>query len=156
MRSALARGCVTCVTAASVLLSLPAVAFAASAHHALATQVSVTFTDKTVSVYPGQIAQPGPAMITIWNKGQVVHALTIKGPGISSAQTQRIPAGRTIQVHLNLLAGAYALTVSAQAGKSSVRYLVVHTNIVGPPVNAPPVTHTPTNAVSNGGMDCNL
>jgi hypothetical protein len=127
---------------------------AAPASEALATQVDVTFTDSTLRVSPGELSQPGAAMIVIVNRGHSAHLLTIKGPGITGFQAQRVAPGGTRQLHVKLTAGAYLVSVGP--GKPTVRYFVVHSNIVGAPVNAPPVSHSPTTATSAGGMDCNL
>ena len=134
--------------------SLPAVALAHQAHRSLATQVYVTVTDRSLSVSPGQLTEPGPAMVTITNRGHQLRTVTIAGPGLGGAQSQRVAPGTSSSIHLKLLAGAYA--VSVKLTRADVRYLVVSSNVVGPPVSAPAPQHSPTSATASSAMDCEL
>ncbi len=137
---------------ATLALTLPAVALGASSHVAIAAQVRVTITGNTLLVSPHQLTSTGPAVIFVANQARSVQVLTIKGPGLNGAQTRRVAAGASMQLHLKLLAGAYEVAT----GSGSTRYLVVTSNVVGPPVNAPAPQHAPTSAVATGAMDCAL
>ena len=139
---------------ASVLaLGLPAAVFGRVARHTFATEVHVTFTDRALFVTPSNLSQAGPAMITVANKGHKLHVLTIKGPGITGVRTQQVAPGGSALLHLQLKTGSYALSGGA---RSAVRWLVVSSNIVGPPVSAPSPHHAPTNATTTTAMDCAL
>ena len=140
------------VIAASVLaLGLPAAAFGHVARRAFATEVHVTFTDKSFFISPSNLSQAGPAMITVANRGHKLHVLTIKGPGIRGVRTQQVAPGGSALLHLQLKTGSYALTDGIG---SNVHWLVVSSNVVGPPVSAPTASHSPTSATATVAMDC--
>jgi hypothetical protein len=145
---------VTAALATVLALGLPAAAFAHAAHRTISTQVFVTFTDKTLSVSPGTLSETGPAVIFLHNRGHYSHVLTIKGPGLNGVQTQLVAPGVSMALHLKLLVGAYAMSAGLKG--AAVRYLVVSSNIVGPPVSAPVAPQSPTTAVATGSMDCTL
>jgi len=147
---------ITVIAAFAVALGLPAAASAGAAGHTLVTEVHVTFTDKTLLVRANN-PYPGPATIFVVNRGQKLHVLTIRGPGMRNAKTQRIAPGSRITLDVKLLAGAYQLSDPVGLGKSMVRWLVVRpSNLVPPTTTITPPKHAPTNAVVPGGMDCDL
>jgi len=139
-----------------VYLGLPAAASAGAARHALVTEVHVTFTDKTLLVRASN-PNPGPARIFVVNKGDTLHVLTIRGPGMRNPKTQRVAPGARLTIGVKLLAGAYQLTDPVGLGKSMVRWLVVHpSNLVPATTTITPPKNSPTNTVVPGGMDCDL
>jgi hypothetical protein len=141
--------------AVSVLvLGLPAAASAGAARHALVTEVHVTFTDSTLLVRANN-PYPGPATIFVVNRGHKLHVLTIKGPGMRSARTQRVAPGSRVSLDLKLLTGAYQL-MDPVLGKSMVRWLVVHPSNLVPGTTITPPKQAPTTAIVPGGMDCDL
>jgi hypothetical protein len=95
-------------------------------------------------------------MITVANNGHKLHVLTITGPGVKGARTERVSPGGTAVLHMNLLTGSYALSDPAGLGKSKVRRLIVTSNIVGPPVNTQTPKQAPTTATTTTAMDCAL
>jgi hypothetical protein len=144
------------VIAVSMLaLGSPTLTSAGVERHAFATEVHVTFTDRTLFVTPASLSQTGPAMIMVANNGHKLHVLTITGPGVKGVRTQRVSPGGSAVLHLNLLTGSYALS-DPGLGKAKVRRLIVTSNVVGPPVSAQTPQHAPTNATTTTAMDCAL
>jgi hypothetical protein len=144
------------VAALTLAFALPPLTSAGIERHTFATEVHVTFTDRALFVTPSRLAQTGPAMIVVANNGHALHVLAIKGPGLSGVRTERVAPGGSAQLRLKLLAGSYALSDPVGLGKAKVRWLVVTSNIVGPPVSAASSQHSPTNAVTTTAMDCAL
>lgn len=157
MRRAPKLGRPSAVIAALVVgLTVPGVAFAGTAHHALAAEIHVTFTDTRLLISPAGL-QPGLASFIVVNRGKKPHILAIKGPGLGTMRTQKVGPGTSATLVLRLVLGAYKLSDSAGLSSSNVRWLVVRaSNVVGPVRNATPPKQPPTTAVVPGGMDCNL
>ncbi len=107
--------------AAALTLWLPTVAFGGTARHAVAAKVTVTFTDKQLVLSRGHL-EAGTATVVVVNNGQKLHVLAIRGPGLKGARTQKVAAGKSATLTVNLLTGAYSL---ADATGVSVRWLVV-------------------------------
>jgi hypothetical protein len=103
-------------------LGLTAVAFGGVTRRAVATKVTVTFTDARFVLSPAGL-QAGTAKFLVVNKGQKPHALAIAGPGLKSARTPKLAAGATATLTVVLRAGAYAL--SDAVGKANGHWLVV-------------------------------
>ena len=143
------------IAASIVALGLPAAAFAGTARHTLVTEVHVTFTDKTLLVRANS-PNPGPATFFVANRGHKLHVLTIKGPGMRSARTQKVAPGSIIRMDVKLLTGAYKLTDPVGLGKSMVRWLVVQPSNLVPGTKITPPKQAPTTATVPGGMDCDL
>jgi hypothetical protein len=155
MRHARKMGRPSAVLAAFIAaLSLPAIASAAAARHALVTEVHVTVTDTAILVKPADL-EPGPATIFVANKGATVHVLTISGPGVQGMKAQVAP-GKIATLRMKLLTGSYRLSDPLKLGASKMRWLVVRpSNIVGARA-VTPTKQAPTNAIVPGGMDCDL
>src|SRR5438552_4975403 len=137
---------------AALALGLAEVGSGGVARHALVIEVLVSFTDSKILVSPNGLTQAGPVMFFVTNKGHKLHVLTIKGPGMRSAQQQPVRPGATALLHLKLVTGAYALSDPAGLGKANVHWFVVSSNTVGPPVNAPVTKKASTTAIVPGGM----
>ena len=129
-------------------LGATGVASAGVARHAVATKVTVTFTDKKFVVSPAGL-QAGTANFVVVNKGQKPHALAIVGPGLTGVRrTPKLAAGKSATLTVTLKMGAYVL--SDAVAKSSGHWLVVGPASVvsgGGRVNNVP-------GMTEPGMDC--
>ena len=103
-------------------LSLPGVAYAGVARHAIAAEVTVTFTDSKLVVSRGSF-EAGPATFVVVNKGQKPHVLAIIGPGIKNIRTRKLATGKSATLTLTLRTGAYMLT--DPIGRSNPHWIVV-------------------------------
>ena len=72
------------------------------------TTVLVMISDGSIAVRE-QTIPPGPAVLTIENRGTGVHNLHIEGEGISRAAADSIAQGGTGTLDANLKAGTYTL-----------------------------------------------
>jgi len=117
------------LVAVALAACLPAVAFGSAAGHAIAAKVTVTFTDKKLVVSPGHL-EAGTATVVLINNGQKVHVLTIRGPGLKGARTQRVAAGKSATLTVKLTTGAYELADAAGVLGSNVRWLTVSPAVV--------------------------
>jgi len=150
--------------------ALAAGAFGRASHPALAVEVHVTLTDKSLAVAPGKLNSQlasFDAAIVIVNKGKKPHVLMIKGPGLSGAPTkqgtrsERIPAGTTTTLRLKLLTGAYQFSDPRGLAVGTERWLVVRPATVGSAGKAGGSSVTnpafPPGATStNSGMACDI
>jgi hypothetical protein len=136
------------VTAFLLTLGVAAVAVAAPARHAVAANVTVTFTDKTLRVAP-TTPSSGETTFVVRNLGKKAHVLFVKGPGINNAHSPRLAAGSTGKLTVTLRPGAYVLSDPIGLGQYNVMFLdvirstAVHAkgdaSVVAPPVEAPPM-----------------
>jgi hypothetical protein len=140
-------------------------------HRALAVEVHVTFTDKSLTVAPGslnsQLASFDIALVVV-NKGTKPHLLTIKGPGLSGAPTkqgtwsQRVAPRTTTTLRLKLLTGAYQFSDPRGLATGTEKWLVVHpvtvgnagSNTKGSSVTNP--AFPPGATSTNSGMACDI
>jgi len=70
--------------------------------------VLVMISDGSIAVRE-QTIPPGPAVLTVENRGTGVHNLYIEGEGISRAAGDNIAQGGTATVDVNFKAGSYTL-----------------------------------------------
>ena len=73
---------------------------------AAGTSVMVLLEDNSLAL-PGQVIPPGPAVLTIENRGQNAHNLYIEGEGISRAAGDNIVAGGSAVVDVLFKPGTY-------------------------------------------------
>jgi hypothetical protein len=142
------------VATLAAALALPMGAFARGDRSSLVTEVHVTVTDSSLIIHADQ-PNPGPATIFVVNRGHKPHVLTISGPGLRSARTQRVAPESRMTFDLKLLAGAYKVT-DPVLGKTTVRWLVVRPSNLVPGTPVTPPKTSPTTATVPGGMDCDL
>jgi len=124
------------------------VASARVARHAIATKVTVTFTDKKFVISPADL-QAGTARFVVVNKGQKPHALAIVGPGLNGPRrTPKLAAGKSATLTVTLKMGAYVLS-------DAVAKLSGHWLVVGPAsvVNGSGRVNTAP-GMTEPGMDC--
>jgi uncharacterized cupredoxin-like copper-binding protein len=72
------------------------------------TTVLVMLADNSIAVRE-QAIPPGPAVLTIENRGSEVHNLFVEGPGVSSAAGDTIPEGKSATLDVNFKPGTYML-----------------------------------------------
>jgi len=72
------------------------------------TTVLVMLNDNSIAVRE-QAIPPGPAILTIENRGSDVHNLFIEGQGLSRAAGDAIPEGRSASVEVVFKPGNYVL-----------------------------------------------
>jgi uncharacterized cupredoxin-like copper-binding protein len=143
------------VAAAVLALGLSATGFGGVARHATVTKVTVTFTDTTFRLSSASL-ESGATTFVVVNTGKNRHVFAIKGPGINGLHTATLAAGRSAKLTVHLRAGAYVLSDPVGLGVYNVQFLDVlpaavltasgGTNVVAPPVTAPPMcglTYTP-------------
>lgn len=70
------------------------------------TSVMVLLEDNSLAL-PGQVIPPGPAVLTVENRGQNVHNLYIEGEGINRAAGDTIVAGGSATVDVLFKPGTY-------------------------------------------------
>jgi uncharacterized cupredoxin-like copper-binding protein len=70
------------------------------------TTVLVVLEDNSLAL-PGQPIPPGPAVLTIENRGSQVHNLYIEGEGISRAAGDNIAAGNSATLDVQFKPGTY-------------------------------------------------
>jgi len=75
---------------------------------AAGTTVLVMLNDNSIAV-PTQSIPPGPAVLTVENRGSDVHNLFVEGPGVSRAAGDAIPEGRSSTVEVTFQPGTYTL-----------------------------------------------
>jgi uncharacterized cupredoxin-like copper-binding protein len=75
---------------------------------AAGTTVLVMLSDGSIAVREQSIP-PGPAVLTVENRGTGVHNLFVEGQGISRAAGDNIDAGGSSTVDVNFQAGSYVL-----------------------------------------------
>jgi len=97
-------------------------ALAGVARHAVATKVTVTFTDTSLAISRGGL-QAGAATFVVVNKSSKPHILLIVGPGVNQVRTPKLMTGRSATLTLKLRTGAYIL--SDPIGKSNPHWIVV-------------------------------
>jgi uncharacterized cupredoxin-like copper-binding protein len=73
---------------------------------AAGTSVMVLLEDNSLAL-PGQVIPPGPAVLTVENRGQNVHNLYIEGEGINRAAGDNIVAGGSATVDVLFKPGTY-------------------------------------------------
>ena len=72
------------------------------------TTVLVMLSDGSIAVRE-QTIPPGPAILTVENRGTGVHNLFVEGEGISRAAGDNIAAGGSATVDVNFKAGTYTM-----------------------------------------------
>lgn len=72
------------------------------------TTVLVMLSDGSIAVREQSIP-PGPAVLTVENRGTGVHNLFVEGEGISRAAGDNIAAGASASVDVNFKAGTYTM-----------------------------------------------
>lgn len=72
------------------------------------TTVLVMLSDGSIAVREQSIP-PGPAVLTVENRGTGVHNLYVEGEGISRAAGDNIAAGASASVDVNFKAGTYTM-----------------------------------------------
>ena len=72
------------------------------------TTVLVMLSDNSIAVREQSIP-PGPAVLTVENRGTGVHNLFVEGQGISRAAGDNIDAGGSASVDVNFQAGTYTM-----------------------------------------------
>jgi uncharacterized cupredoxin-like copper-binding protein len=72
------------------------------------TTVLVMLSDGSIAVRE-QAIPPGPAILTVENRGTGIHNLFVEGEGISRAAGDNIAAGGTATVDVQFKAGSYTL-----------------------------------------------
>lgn len=72
------------------------------------TTVLVMLNDNSIAVQQQNIP-PGPAVLTVENRGTATHNLFIEGPGVSRAADSPIAAKGSATVEVNFAAGTYVL-----------------------------------------------
>ncbi len=73
---------------------------------AAGTTVLVMLNDNSIAM-PQQSIPPGPAVLTVENRGTDVHNLFIEGPGVNKAAGDAIPEGKSATVEVNFAPGTY-------------------------------------------------
>jgi|SRR5579884_324376 len=133
--------------AALVAFAVAPAAFASQRGGATTSALTVTITDKTLSLSPAR-AEAGTATLRVLNKGTKSHVLTLAGPGIK--RTRAVPAGGTVSLTLQLRSGAYVLSMGTSLVPSAEHWLVV-TPATAPPSSVRAITPMPT---STDSMSC--
>lgn len=72
------------------------------------TTVLVMLNDNSIAV-PEQSIPPGPAVLTIENRGSGVHNLVIEGEGIDATAGETIPQGQSRTMEVQFKPGTYTL-----------------------------------------------
>lgn len=75
---------------------------------AAGTTVLVMLNDNSIAVREQSIP-PGPAILTIENRGSDVHNLYVEGPGLNAAAGDAIPETRSSTMEVNFQPGTYTL-----------------------------------------------
>jgi hypothetical protein len=125
-----------------------AFATSASDRRTTVSKVTVTFSDTGLRVSP-TTPGAGPTTFLVRNAGKKVHVLVVKGPGVKSARTGKIPAGATGKLSVTLRPGAYVLSDPVGLGEYNVMFLQVlkpavlqargDGSVVGPDMGPPPM-----------------
>jgi hypothetical protein len=137
---------------AGILVSLFALGLAGitSAHsqQAKVAKVTVTFTDTTLRV-SAITRDAGMTTFVVLNKGKKRHVLAIEGPGLNGVRTSKLVAGGKATLTVKLRPGSYVLSDPVGLGVYDVQFLSVlrastvsgtgNSNVVAPPVKAPPM-----------------
>jgi hypothetical protein len=71
-----------------------------------ATVVTVTETEYKITL-PHMPLKPGPYRFEVANRGKIVHAFAIRGPGVSTRRTGSIRPGATASLSVTLKKGTY-------------------------------------------------
>jgi plastocyanin len=61
---------------------------------------------------------PGAYTFVVQDKGQVEHALAIKGPGVATVQTPLIGPGQSAELHVTLQPGTYEIWCPVDSHKA--------------------------------------
>lgn len=128
-------------TAVVVLaLGLTAAGSASVRSQAVATKITVTFTDSAFNLSSGGIqagmasfVPAGTTTFVVVNKGKKLHVLVITGPGLRGVRTPKLAAGGSATLTVTLRAGTYMLSDPVGLGFYNVQYLDVSP---GTPVTA--------------------
>jgi Cupredoxin-like domain len=105
-------------------LVLTTAASAALMHRTAATRVEITFTDTSFRISPTTL-EAGKTTFVVLNNGKKSHALEITGPGIKSARTPKLPAGKSATLTVTLRSGAHMLSDPVGLSAYNVQYLDV-------------------------------
>ncbi len=95
---------------------------AATARHAAAASVTVTFTDTTFLLSSASL-ESGATTFVVVNNGKNRHVFAIKGPGVRSMHTAPLAPGRSAKLTVQLRAGAYVLSDPVGLGPYNVQFL---------------------------------
>jgi len=138
----------TLVGAFVLALALTGVALGTSRSGSAISKVTVTFSDTSLRVTP-TTPGAGPTTFVVRNAGKKVHLLEVKGPGLRSARTGKIPAGKTGTLNVTLRAGSYVLSDPVGLGEYNVMFLQVlkgavlqakgDGSVIGPDPGPPPM-----------------
>jgi uncharacterized cupredoxin-like copper-binding protein len=109
------------------------------------TTVLVLLQEGSIAVRE-QTIPPGPAVLTVENRGQEVHNLFIEGQGISRAAGDPIPEGQSATVDVNLQPGTYTLycPIADHRTKGEQVQLTINTVTGAPPADTSGTTNTAT------------
>lgn len=72
------------------------------------TTVLVMLNDNSIAM-PQQAIPPGPAVLTVENRGTQIHNLFIEGPGVNRAAGDAITEGRSSTVEVTFAPGTYTV-----------------------------------------------
>jgi uncharacterized cupredoxin-like copper-binding protein len=86
-------------TPTSAVSSVPAATGSSAVVTATETEFKIALSKTNLS--------PGTYTFTAQNKGQITHALTVDGPGVSNQSTGSISPGSSKSVTVKLVAGSY-------------------------------------------------
>jgi hypothetical protein len=108
----------------ALALVLTGVALGAAARHTSAARVSVTFSDSAFRI-SSQSFEAGPTTFVVLNRGRRSHAFEISGPGLKSAHTVKLTAGKSTTLTVTLRPGAYMLSDPVGLSVYNVQYIDV-------------------------------
>lgn len=109
------------------------------------TTVLVLIQDGSIAVRE-QAIPPGPAILTVENRGTDVHNLYVEGEGISRAAGDAIPAGQSATVDVNFKPGVYTLYCPITDHRTKGEEVKV---TIATPSGAPPADATSTTATTS-------
>lgn len=112
------------VAAPLLALVLTSSAVGGSVHQARSATVRVTFTDRTLRVFPAN-PQSGRTTFVVRNRGRKLHRLVITGPGLKHVRTRKLAAGKTAKLTVMLRAGTYELSDPVGLGVYQAQFLQI-------------------------------
>ena len=132
-------------------LGLTGTSVGAGARQTATKRVTVTFTDRSFRVTPG-VLESGATTFVVRNTGKKSHVLAISGPGVTSARTKALAAGKTAMLTVRLRAGSYMLADPVGLGPYTAQYVnVIRATSLSASGNANTVIPTVTLPAMCGG-----
>ena len=109
---------------AALALSATGVAQAGGVRSGSAAKVTVTITDRSLRVTPGNPSS-GQTTFVVRNTGKRQHVLAITGPGVKGVRTGKVAGGRSVTLTVKLRPGVYVLSDPVGLGAYTSAFLSV-------------------------------